>query len=117
MLSILLVIVLIVVVVVVLISRKKKHQKESEASTDVNPVYEGAADYDYDEMNYSTMATEDSLKVTVNKKEVLHSSFNVTSIFFSFDLKKNTGESRGSGQKQRLRGRGGGLGRCGCCRC
>ena len=71
----LLVIVLVVVVVVILICRKKKHKKESEASTDVNPVYEGAADYDYDEMNYSTMATEDSVKATVNKKEVLRSSF------------------------------------------
>ena len=77
---------LVIVLIVVVISCKKKHKKESEASTDVNPVYEGAADYDYDEMNYSTMATEDSVKVTVNKKEVLDSSFNVTSIFFSFDF-------------------------------
>ena len=58
--------------VVILICRKKKQHREADIPTDVNPVYEGAADYDYDEMNYDTMGNEDSVKVTVKKKEVQH---------------------------------------------
>ena len=68
--TIILVIVLVTVVLVILICRKRKQQREAYIPTDVNPVYEGAADYDYDEMNYDTMGNEDGAKVSFKKKEV-----------------------------------------------
>ena len=91
-------IVLVILVVVILICLKKKQQSEADIPTDVNPVYEGAADYDYDEMNYDTMGNEDSVKVTVKKKEVQYITFYFVSIFwFCFNgTCINPGESRGS---------------------
>ena len=64
--SVLVVTIVIVVVVCVVCSRKKKQKKESKAQADVNPVYDGAADYEYDDMgNY------DSMEVSTRKKKEL----------------------------------------------
>ena len=59
-------IIVVFVIACLVCSRKRKQKNELEAHVDVNPVYDGAADYLYDEMgNY------DSIKVlTMRKKEV-----------------------------------------------
>ena len=59
-------IIVVVVIACLVCSRKRKQKNEVEAHVDVNPVYEGAADYLYDDMgNY------DSIEVlTRRKKEV-----------------------------------------------
>ena len=58
-------IIVVVVIACLVCSRKRKQKNELEAHVDVNPVYDEAADYVYDEMgNY------DSIKVlTMRKKE------------------------------------------------
>ena len=59
------VLITVVVVVVCLVCSKKKNQKkkEQEAQADVNPVYDGGLDYEYDDMgNY------DSMEVSIRKK-------------------------------------------------
>ena len=82
--TIILVIVIVTVVLVILICCKRKQQREADIPTDVNPVYEGAADYDYDEMNYDTMGNEESVKVALKKKEVFCITLSFLSTFSGF---------------------------------
>ena len=84
-----LIIALVPVLVVYLVCRKKKQDRKADIPADVNPVYEGAADYDYDEMNYDTMGNEDGIEVTVKKKEV---TLSVLSCPFLFALNKTSNQ-------------------------
>lgn len=67
------ILVIIIVTVVACVTCSKKNQKkEQEGQQDVNPVYEGAADYEYDDMgNYDATEQFDSNEVSsAPKKEV-----------------------------------------------
>ena len=67
----------VVVVVVCLVCSKKKNQKkkEQEAQADVNPVYDGGLDYEYDDMgNYDTMELSTRKKREVKAEVVDRSS-------------------------------------------
>ena len=56
----------IIVIACLVCSKKNQEKREQKSQADKNPVYEGAADYEYDEMeNYDTL--EES---TIGKKEV-----------------------------------------------
>ena len=75
--SVLVVTIVIMVVVCVVCSRKKKQKKESKAQADVNPVYDGAADYEYeyDDMgNYDSRRKKEELKAEVKAEVVDRSS-------------------------------------------
>ena len=73
--SVLVATIVIVVVACVLCSRKQKKKKETQA--DVNPVYDGGLDYEYDDMgNYDTM--EDP---TRKKREVKAEAVDRCSIY------------------------------------
>ena len=48
--------IIVVVIACLVCSRKRKQKNELEAHVDVNPVYDGATDYVYDEMgNYNSI--------------------------------------------------------------
>ena len=56
----------IIAIACLVCSKKNQEKREQKSQADKNPVYEGAADYEYDEMgNYDTL--EES---TTGKKEV-----------------------------------------------
>ena len=48
-------IIVVVVIACLVCSRKRKQKNEVEAHVDVNPVYEGAADYLYDDIAVSEL--------------------------------------------------------------
>ena len=64
--AVILVVIVVIIVIVLVWSKKKRQKKNQEAQADVNPVYDGAADYEYDDMgNY------DSMEVSTRKKKEL----------------------------------------------
>jgi len=64
-------------------SKKKQKKEEEVQQTDVNPVYEGAADYDYDDMgNCANMKNYSIDEVSsTHKKQVKAEVINRNSIY------------------------------------
>ena len=61
----------IVIVVVVICSKRKRKKTNLEGRADVNPVYDGAADYEYeyDEMGNYDMGNYDTMEESIRRKK------------------------------------------------
>ena len=80
--SILVLILIITVTSLCIVCSKKKKQKpESEHGADVNPMYEGGADYEYDDMGNYNDNDDNNDEVSPRKKEVRAEVVDTSSIY------------------------------------